>query len=150
VSNLFDFRNERYYRIFLVSFLIANLHKNRTGKKVLTIEKLELLYFIVNNPFLLKRITNTLNIGTVVGYQKDLYEKGYQFSDIRNRSEAVISFAFLQGLKQVSLNDEGIIEINDLPNLNSSSEYLRNNLPIFKKLVVLTEAKLIKLVSENS
>ncbi|AMJ75345.1 hypothetical protein [Alteromonas stellipolaris] len=147
---MFDYRNERYYRIFLVTFLIVNLSKNRTGKKVLSVEKLEILYFIINNPFLLKRISNVLNLGNVEGYQQDLYEKGYQFSDIRDRSEALIPFVFLKELNKVGLSQDGFIEIKELTNISTSSEYLNNNLPIFKKLASLTEAKLIKVVSENS
>jgi hypothetical protein len=147
---LFDFRSERYYRIFLVTFLIVNLSKNRTGKKVLSVEKLEILYFIVNNPFLLKRISNVLNLGNVEGYQQDLYEKGYQFSDIRDRSEALIPFVFLKELNKVGLSQDGFIEIKELTNISTSSEYLNNNLKIFKKLASLTEDKLIKIVSENS
>lgn len=147
---MFDYRNERYYRIFLVTFLIVNLSKNRTGKKILSVEKLEILYFIVNNPFLLKRISNVLSLGNVEGYQQDLYEKGYQFSDIRDRSEALIPFVFLKELNKVGLSQDGFIEIKELTNISTSSEYLNNNLPIFKKLASLTEAKLIKVVSENS
>ncbi|ALM89541.1 hypothetical protein AOR13_489 [Alteromonas stellipolaris LMG 21856] len=91
-----------------------------------------------------------MNLGNVEGYQQDLYEKGYQFSDIRDRSEALIPFVFLKELNKVGLSQDGFIEIKELTNISTSSEYLNNNLPIFKKLASLTEAKLIKVVSENS
>jgi hypothetical protein len=130
--------------------LLSNLYKNKNGKMILTIKKLEMLYFIINNPFLLIRITKGLQLGTVVGYQRDLYEKGFQLSDINNRSEALAAFSFLRELNKVSLSNDGAIEVNDISAINSSSEYLCNNLSIFKKLASMTEAKLIALVSEYS
>lgn len=150
LDKLFDYRGERFYRVFLVTFLIHNLSKNRKGRKVLTLEKLELLYFIVNNPMLLKKISNSMDLGSVYGYQKDLYENGYQFSDIENKSDALIPFLLLTESKKVRLNDEGMIEILELPDLKSSSEFLDKNLSILKKLAALNESKLVSLVSENS
>lgn len=147
---MFDYRSERFYRVFLVSFLINNLSVNRSGRKILTLEKLELLYLIVNNPILLKKISRAMDLGSVYGYQQDLYENGYQFSDIKNKSDVIIPFLLLTESKKVFLNDEGMIEALELPDLNSSSEFLDKNLSILKKLAALNENTLIRLVSENS
>ncbi|HAE62504.1 MAG TPA: hypothetical protein DCG38_09260 [Eubacteriaceae bacterium] len=147
---MFDYRYERFYRVFLVSFLIHNLSKNRSGRNILTLEKLELLYLIVNNPILLKKISNAMDLGSVYGYQQDLYENGYQFSDIKNKSDAIIPFLLLTESKKVRLNDEGMIEALELLDFKSSSEFLDKNLSILKKLAALNESKLIRLVSENS
>jgi len=149
-GNLFDYRNERFYRVFLVSFLIRNLSENRSGRKILTLEKLELLYFIINNPLLLKKISNAMDLGSVYGYQEDLYENGYQFSDIKNKSDVIIPFLLLTESKKICLNDEGMIEALELPNFKSSSAFLDKNLSLLKKLASLNESKLIRLVSENS
>lgn len=149
-DDLFDYRNERFYRVFLVSFLIHNLSENRSGRKILTLEKLELLYFIVNNPMLLKKISNAMDLGSVYGYQQDLYENGYQFSDIKSKSDAIIPFLLLTESKKVRLNDEGMIEALELPDFKSSSEFLDKNISILKKLAALNESKLVRLVSENS
>ena len=149
-GDLFDYRNERFYRVFLVSFLIHNLSKNRSGRKILTLEKLELLYFIVNNPMLLKKISNAMDLGSVYGYQQDLYENGYQFSDIKSKSDVIIPFLLLTDSKKVRLNDKGMIEALELTDFKSSSEFLDKNLSILKKLAALNESKLVSLVSENS
>ncbi|QIJ03433.1 hypothetical protein [Shewanella chilikensis] len=116
----------------------------------MTLEKLELLYLIVNNPILLKKISNAMDLGSVYGYQQDLYENGYQFSDIKNKSDAIIPFLLLTESKKVRLNDEGMIEALELLDFKSSSEFLDKNLSILKKLAALNESKLIRLVSENS
>ncbi|MBG9989839.1 hypothetical protein [Pseudoalteromonas sp. NZS37] len=116
----------------------------------MTLEKLELLYFIINNPLLLKKISNAMDLGSVYGYQEDLYEKGYQFSDIKNKSDVIIPFLLLTESKKICLNDEGMIEALELPNFKSSSAFLDKNLSLLKKLASLNESKLIRLVSENS
>ncbi|WP_413486123.1 hypothetical protein, partial [Shewanella baltica] len=74
----------------------------------MTLEKLELLYLIVNNPILLKKISKAMDLGSVYGYQQDLYENSYQFSDIKNKSDSIVPFLLLTESKKVCLNDEGM------------------------------------------
>jgi len=147
---MIDYREEYYYRIFVLLFIISNFQTNRLGRKILTIKKLEIMYFLIQNPLVMDSVLRGNKIGKLQGYSGSLYDDSMRRSDFEEMNIIGLTIPHLQseGIVHLDKKDEGIFVTCD-PNLANEindgiSNLLSLNLEKIRKLASLTESKLQK------
>ncbi|HGO5292932.1 TPA: hypothetical protein ACK210_002625 [Photobacterium damselae subsp. damselae] len=150
-----DYRDDKFYKLYIIIFLVENFCKNRSGRKVLTIKKLEILYFIIKNPVLLKGIFDKLEYGPVIGYKPVLYDNSLSVEDlfsldnINNYIFYLIDINYIcieqiKGVDYVSINEDKVKDISISP----PNQMIELNLKNIKKISTLEESKLTKIIMD--
>lgn len=143
-----DYRDEKFYIIFLLYYLVTNLQKNSTQRNILTKTKLTNIYHLVNNPMLLKKAFKHFDLGDLKSYQPDLYERSLLPSDFQRNDDFTNSLIYLCHINRIKINDDGTIETISTDNYSFDeigSNFLKDNLVNLKKIVTKSEAQLTKL-----
>jgi len=146
-----DYRDEQFYIIFLLYYLVTNLQKNTKQRNILTKTKLINIYHLVNHPILLKKAFKHFDLGDLKSYQPDLYERSLLPSDFQDNEKFTNSLVYLCHINRIKINDDGTIETvsneNDFFD-DISTDFLKDNLVNLKKIVTKSEAQLTKLAME--
>lgn len=143
-----DYRNEKFYIVFLLYYLVSNLQKNKKERNILTKTKLNNIYHLVNNPILLRKAFIHFELGDLKSYQPDLYERSLLPSDCQVNDNFTNALIYLCHINKIKINDDGTIETINIDNElfdGISSGFLSDNLANLKKIVTKSEAQLTKL-----
>lgn len=146
-----DYRDEKFYIIFILYYLVTNLQKNSKQRNILTKTKLMSMYHLVNNPVLLKKAFKYFDLGDLKSYQSDLYERSLLPSDFQKSEKVTNSLIYLCHINRIKINDDGTIEAVCTKNDSFddiSTDFLKDNLVNLKKIVTKSEAQLTKLAME--
>jgi hypothetical protein len=146
-----DYRDEKFYIVFLLYYLVSNLQKNSKKRNILTKTKLMNIYHLVNNPILLKKAFKHFALGDLKSYQPDLYERSLLPSDFQENEKITKSFIYLCHIKRIKINDDGTIETVDTESdsfSEISTDFLNDNLVNLKKMATKSESQLTKLVMD--
>ena len=147
---MIDYREENYYQYFLILFIVFNFESNSRGRKILTIKKLEALYFIVKNPVVMNHVLELNNFGALANFSESLYDDSLRKSDFQHLDQIGVAIAILcdRGLiKLINTEKEIFVCSNNdlLDHINdSASELLSKNYRKIKKIASLPETKLVK------
>ncbi|HGY1013421.1 TPA: hypothetical protein ACNUUK_001689 [Aeromonas salmonicida subsp. smithia] len=145
---MYDFRDEFFYRICLILIITSHCQYNNKGRKILTIKKLESIFFLLQNHTLLRYVTENLNVGALVKYEATLYDDALRINDDLESLGTEISFLSSSGSITIS-NDDGRFYIETSINteeLYFQSPFIRENLKLIKKLASQPETKLLKAI----
>ncbi|WP_395949696.1 hypothetical protein ACFWHB_06335 [Aeromonas mytilicola subsp. aquatica] len=145
---MYDFRDEFFYRVFLILIITSNCQYNNKGKKILTIKKLESIFFLLQNHTLMRYVIENLNLGALVKYESTLYDDALRINDDLEHLGTEISFLVSNGSITISNNDGCFyIETSIKPEeLDSQNKFIFENLKLIKKLASQPETKLLKAI----
>ncbi|MDD9156969.1 hypothetical protein PVK64_12360 [Aliivibrio sp. S4TY2] len=145
-----DFREERYFKVYLVLFITNFCGKNNNGRNILTLKKLEIIYFLIQNPAKFKEFCNLLNLGNITGYKPTLYDQSVSLIDYLDLDNIKLTVCYLinigklkytnvKGIQYIDIVDDG-----DSDFFTDSYELLTSNINKLKKITSMTEPKLLK------
>ena len=136
---MYDYREERFYKIFLVLFIVYHCQKNKAGKNILSLKKLEVIYYLLQHQSIMKELLERLNIGDLKEYKSTLYDLSSRISDYKEIDDIGGSISYLCTLNKIKLiNLDGIayFEINDFHENefeSEASDFLKSNIDKIKK-----------------
>lgn len=151
---MIDYREEYYYQIFIILFIVTNFSKNRNGTNILTIKKLESIFFLIQNPKIFRKVLSNNELGKTKGYKETLYEQSTRISDYDNSDEIGLLVSKLCATNKLSFIEttEGNFLTStriEKEEINSIADnYLITNIDKFKKIASFTESKLIKSIMD--
>ena len=147
-KKMHDFRDEFFYRVGLILIITLNCQHNNNGKKILTIKKLESIFFLLQNHTLMRYVAENLNLGTLVKYEPTLYDDALRVNDDQEHLGIEISFLASNNFITVS-NDDGCfyIETNiKTEEIDFHSQFVSANIRLIKKLASQPETRLLKAI----
>ena len=151
---MIDYREEYYYQIFIILFIVTNFSKNRNGTNILTIKKLESIFFLIQNPETFRKVMLNNGLGKTKGYKETLYEQSTRISDYDNNKEIgrlVSKLCATNKLSFIKTPEGNFLTSNKIEKeeINSIADsYLIKNIDNFKKVASFTESKLTKSIMD--
>ncbi|MEZ9495764.1 hypothetical protein BCT41_15280 [Vibrio splendidus] len=142
-----DFREERFYKMYIIMFIVRHFSTNARAKKILTMRKIELLYFIIKNPIKLKSTLENLGLGSLSNYKPLLYDSSIvaeDFDSPDNIRESVIYLLELGKIKSATIEGTRYFYSELIEEIQAPNETIRSNLKKITKIASLSEAKLTK------
>ena len=146
---MYDFRDERLYKMYLIAYIVHNFATNTRSKKILTIRKLELLYFVIRNPIKLKVTLEKLGLGTLKNYKPLLYDCSLvaeDFDSSDNIRENIIHLLELGKIESVVIEGNRYFYSEFFKDVEAPNDFINSNFKNIKKLASQTESKLIKTI----
>lgn len=146
---MYDYREDRFYKMYLVLFIVTNFSKNKKERKILTLRKIELLYFIIKNPIKLKSCLINLELGEINNYKPLLYDNSVfadDFDFLDNIRETIvylisvgkINYQIIDGTKYFYSKSQELVE--------APNDIIGSNFKMILKLVSQSESKLTKAI----
>ncbi|OBT29547.1 hypothetical protein EDB48_10544 [Vibrio crassostreae] len=142
-----DFREERFYKMYIIMFIVHHFSTNTRSKKILTMRKIELLYFIIKNPIKLKTTLEKLELGSIRNYKPLLYDSSIMAEDFDspdNIKESIIYLLDLGEIKSEIIEGTRYFYSDFIKEFKAPNETIRSNLRNLTKIASLPETKLTK------
>ncbi|GIU15713.1 hypothetical protein TUM4261_33160 [Shewanella sp. c952] len=128
------------------------LSKNKKGINILTVNKLGVIYFLLQNQVSFKSLMSSLELGGLKNESTTLYDNSENISDFLKSDCVGLIVSYLcniNKIKLVKVEGVGYLEIFDgvdIPINEIANEFFLSNVSTIKRLASMAEPKLLKSV----